>query len=224
MTNTIALKHKHKEICISDILYITKGRGKSFLHLLDGSTVECFETIRYIIEHDEAGLLRIFFRGIAVNMLYVESIDGNECTMSDGTIFTWPIRTLKSEMTAFRKEVNEIKSLSWQVYSQWDEMPLATFIIEVLVDVEGNIKDYIFRYCNKEMEKITGISNEDIINKSIFKIIKNKNHKWLTQCADVALNGTKGMIETYSDEVNAKVRLYCYRPRFNCCACALIKL
>ena len=42
-----------------------------------------------------------------------------------------------------------------------DDMPVAYCVIELVFDEAGHGIDFIFRYCNKQMEVIEGVPAED---------------------------------------------------------------
>ena len=41
-------------------------------------------------------------------------------------------------------------------------MPVAYCVIELVFDAEGHGVDFVFRYCNKQMEVVEGIGNQSI--------------------------------------------------------------
>lgn len=65
---------------------------------------------------------------------------------------------------------------------------------------------------------------EEMIDKSFYKVFPNVDKKWLITYADVALYGVSRVIEAYSPEVDAKLRIYCFQSEQNYCACVLVKL
>lgn len=103
-------------------------------------------------------------------------------------------------------------------------MQLPFCVIELVFDDKGEGIDFIFRYCNDEMAKLEGKPIKEMLNKSFYKVLSNGDRKWLITYADVALNGTSRIIEAYSSEIDAQLRIYCYQPEPNYCACALVKL
>lgn len=102
-----------------------------------------------------------------------------------------------------------------------DEMQLAYCIIELVFDENGHGLDFIFRYCNKQMEVLEGVSIDEMVNHSFYEVFKNGDKKWLVAYADVALNGVKRTIKEYSPEIGKTLTIYCYQPEPGYCACVL---
>ena len=102
-----------------------------------------------------------------------------------------------------------------------DEMQLAYCVIELVFDENGHGLDFIFRYCNKEMERLEGVPIENMLNHSFYEVFKNGDKKWLVAYADVALNGVKRTIRDYSPEIGKTLTIHCYQPEPGYCACVL---
>lgn len=81
--------------------------------------------------------------------------------------------------------------------------------------------DFIFRYCNAEMETIEGVPVEEMLGRSFYEVFPNGDKKWLVSYADVALNGTKHILHDYSPEVDEYLTIHCYQPEPGYCACVL---
>ena len=102
-----------------------------------------------------------------------------------------------------------------------DNMPLAFCLIELVFNEDGRGFDFIFRYCNAEMEKVEGVPVEEMLNRSFYEVFRNGDKKWLVSYADVALNGTKHTIHDYSPEIDKNLIIHCYQPEPGYCACVL---
>ena len=102
-----------------------------------------------------------------------------------------------------------------------DDMPVAYCIIELVFDEAGHGIDFIFRYCNKQMEVIEGVPVEDMVDHSFYEVFKNGDKKWLIAYADVALNGVQRTLHDYSPEVSKTLTIHCYQPEPGYCACVL---
>ena len=90
-----------------------------------------------------------------------------------------------------------------------------------MVRDDGRGVDFIFRYCNAEMEKVEGVPVEEMLNRSFYEVFRNGDKKWLVSYADVALNGTKHTIHDYSPEIDKNLIIHCYQPEPGYCACVL---
>ena len=103
-----------------------------------------------------------------------------------------------------------------------DEMPLAYCVIELVFDEDGHGVDFIFRYCNAQMEQVEGIPIQQMLNRSFYEVFKNGDKKWLVAYADTALNGTPHTLHDYSPEIGKNLTIHCFQPEANFCACVLI--
>lgn len=104
-----------------------------------------------------------------------------------------------------------------------DESPLAFCVIELVFEKDGHGIDFIFRYCNREMEMFKGVKIENMINRSFYAVFPDGDKKWLVPYADVAINGTRRIIHDYSPEIGENICVYCFQPQQGYCACLLVK-
>lgn len=151
-------------------------------------------------------------------------------TMADGKTFQGRTRYLSTH----RKLKKELEARSsggtlflpaadfYDKYSILDRMPVAYCIIELLFDENGHGIDFIFRYCNYQMEQVEGIPIQQMLNRSFYEVFKNGDKKWLVAYADTALNGTPHTLHDYSPEIGKTLTIHCYQPEANFCACVLI--
>lgn len=113
----------------------------------------------------------------------------------------------------------------WGDFHIFDSMPLAFCVLELNSDDSGfGGIDFTFRYCNHAMEALEGKPISELINHTFREIFGSAEKKWLIAYADVAMNGTTRVIERYSEEVCAHLRIFCFQPKPNFCGCALVNL
>ncbi len=213
-----------KGIRVSDVMYITRDGRKTVITLSDGSTVETFNPIKSIIETCPNDTFECINKGIVISPQYVVDVKHNEYQMTDGTTFTGRVRTTAKQRKNIAKYNGELPISEWEQFSILDKMPMAFCIIELVFNESGHGIDFIFRYCNKEMEELEGKSIDEMMNSSFYEVFENGDKKWLITYADIALNGGKKIIESYSPEIGSNLRIYCFQPKPNYCACALLKI
>ncbi len=93
----------------------------------------------------------------------------------------------------------------------------------VYADYEnGHGIDFVFRYCNKQMEVVEGLPISEMLNHSFYEVLKNGDKKWLVGYADVALNGTSRTVCDFSPEIGKSLTIHCYQPEPGFCSCVLI--
>lgn len=211
-------------IKVSDVMYITRDGRKTVISLVGGDKIETFIPIKTIIEPFSDGIFESINKGIVISPDYVSDVKNNEYYMKDGARFTGRVRTTKKQKYNVEKYNGNYPIHEWEQFAILDKMPLAFCIIELVLNEKGHGIDFIFRYCNREMEVLEGKTIEEMLDKSFFEVFENGDKKWLVTYADVAINGGNKIIEGYSPEINASLRIYCFQPKPSFCACALIKI
>ena len=213
-----------KGIRIADVMYITRDGRKSVINLADGSKIDTFNPIKSIIESLPEDTFESINKGVVIAPRYVTDVRDNEYYMEDGAVFPGRVRTTKKQKENITKYNEHLYRNDWEEFIGFDDFPVPFCIIELVFNEQGHGIDFIFRYCNKEMEVLEGKSMDEMIDKSFYEVFENGDRKWLVTYADVALNGGKRIIESYSPEIDANLRVYCYQPKPDFCACLLIKI
>lgn len=217
------LFEKHK-INIEALMYITRAGRKSVLHLEDGKQINTFLPIKELQEELPQEAFTCINKGIVVAITRIKNYSNNVYTMTDGAQFKGRLLVSASLENTIVAPFVAKETDAWKGFSILEDMPVAFCIIEIVFDKNGRGVDFIFRYCNTEMEKLEGKRLDEMQDRSFYEVFENGDKKWLVTYADVALNGTKRVIESFSPEINANLRIYCYRPKPNFCACLLVKL
>lgn len=192
------------------------------------STIPMHEMLAFLPKQDFISISR----SVIVRRDKILSISNEGIyTMIDGKTFQGRTRYLSAHRR-LRRELNLsipvrkedfVPPLGfYEKCSILDDMPIAYCVIELVFDENGHGIDFIFRYCNKQMEVIEGVPIEDMLNHSFYEIFKNGDKKWLVSYADVALNGTTHTLRDYSPEIDKNLIIYCYQPEPNFCSCVLL--
>lgn len=215
------------------ILAVYCNDRKAILCFDDGETLNTtlrFNEICAFLPDDK---YEIISRGIALRRDGIAAISNEGIyTMIDGNTFQGRKRSLKAHKV-LRKELcletngkdelhtNSLPLSLLEKCSVLDDLPLAFCVIELVFDKEGHGIDFIFRYCNKQMEVLEGLPLEKMIGHSFYEVFKNGDKKWLVAYADVALNGVQRIIKDYSPEIEKTLSIHCYQPAQGYCACVL---
>lgn len=227
MNESILKFFKKNSISIAEIKYLTRENNKTCISMTDGRVIRTFTTAKDLfMVLAPYGFVSIN-KGTIVSKKYIDHIDNCEYHMTDGTILNGRKRTVSahkhlgqnlhtSAVTASGTSVN-IRSK----FSILDNMPIAFCVVELLFNEDGHGIDFIFRYCNKEMEHLEGKSIEEMMDHSFYKVFPNADPKWLVAYTDVAINGTRRYIRDYSPEVDKELLIRCYQPYDGFCACLL---
>lgn len=231
MPTETTLKHffQKNDIYSKNIKYVIRENEKTNIYLLDGRVIPCFHTIKSFMEVLNEDSFCIIKKGVLVAKNQIMSINKNVYTMLDGRVFEGRKRGLGAH-----KELNDSlnrninlpiagKDNIAQAFSILDDMPAAFCVIQLLFDEHGKGIDFIFRYCNKEMERLENKKLEDMIDQSFYDIFTNADPKWLISYANVALNGVPCTIAEFSPEVGKNLTIHCFQPMEGYCACLLLE-
>lgn len=82
--------------------------------------------------------------------------------------------------------------------------------------------DFVFRYCNRAMEPVEGLTVEQMVDRSFYEVFPKGDRKWIVPYADVAMNGTTRILNDYSSEVQKNLRISCFQPEPGYCACMIV--
>ncbi len=221
MINQKRTFYERKRIQISEIMYIIRENRKSVLHLANGDIFETFIPLKTLIETAPKNTFYLVNKGTALSPLYITKINKNIYTMSDGTTFLGRVHSNKNNNISLSELSTDY---FWDKFNILDKLPMPFCVIELVFDSNGRGIDFIFKYCNKAMERLENKTLDQMINMSFYEVFENGDKKWLVTYADVALNGTSRIIESYSPEIGRNLKIYCFQPKQNFCACALIEV
>ena len=222
---------KKRNIEVEHILSARCNNHNIHIRLDSGDEVICYMLMYELMEvipEDEFLILR---KGTILRKTGILSIsDDGIYTMIDGSTFQGTKRSLKKhkvireKLGLLRWQTNPTLALTMRPLtllekcSLLDDMPVAYCVIELVFDENGRGIDFIFRYCNKQMEVIEGVPVEDMVDHSFYEVFKNGDKKWIVAYADVALNGGQRTLHDYSPEVDKNLTIHCYQPEPGYCA------
>ena len=227
---------KKRNVEVDHILSARCEKQHNIIIRLDGGEdIRCYmlmQELLKVLPEDEFLKIR---KGSVIRKSGIISIsDGGVYTMIDGTTFQGVKRSLKKHkvmreklgLTRLQTDVESalpMKPLTLlEKCSVLDDMPVAYCVIELVFDENGHGIDFIFRYCNKQMEVIEGVPVEDMVDHSFYEVFTNGDRKWLVTYADVALNGVQRTLHDFSPEIGKNLTIYCYQPEPGYCACILV--
>lgn len=223
-----------KNIPFQDIIYFVRKNHKTELHLTNGNIIITYLPIKVLLSVIPDGIFISINKGVVVGKNHITHIVNNVYTMIDGVNFVGRVRTpgrhllnkyelMSSSNTLKSSKLNGTFDDVADKFAVLDNLPIAFALIELVFDQEGRGMDFVFRYCNKELTTLTQLPLASFLNKSFYEVFKNADKKWLITYADVAMNGQSRVINSYSQELDCNVNVYCYQPATNYCACAVIK-
>lgn len=213
-----------KKIDPSRVMYMTRDGRKSILHMEDGGRHETFLAQKVILEDLPQTMFESINKGIVIAPKYVEFVKDNVYCMADGTSFKGRVRITKAQKQNAVRYNEENGKNPWEEIALVEHLPLAFCVIELVFDENGHGVDFIVRYCNQEMEKMAGKKIMEMQNRSFYEIFEKGDKKWMVTYADVAVNGGRKVIEKFSPEIGARLRVYCYQVKPDFCACVMLRV
>lgn len=212
------------------IIYFTRNQRKSEIYLTDGTMVDTYIPIKYLLSALPKGAFLNITKGVVVSSDKIESITGGIYTMSDGKQFKGRQRGAGEHKANRHYLENRVKPLHrimaetiGERFSVLDLSPLPSCVVEIVHNTAGREVDFVFRYCNAAMAQQEGYELNHIINRSYYEIFRTSDRKWLKIYSDVAINGETKIVEDYDKKHGQTITVYCYQPLEGFCACTLIK-
>lgn len=228
MTERILKFFKKKSIAIGDIKYITREDGQTCIYLTDGRIVRTYITAKDILEILLPYDYICISKGTIVSKSQIDYIDHCTYHMLDGKVLEGRKRTaaahkklnnqIHAQLVAIDASLSDIR----RRFSVLDNMPAAFCVVELILGEGHTGVDFVFRYCNKEMEVVEGKKIEEMLDRSFYEVFPNADRKWLAAYSDVAVNGVTRYIRDYSPEINKELFVRCFSPMEGFCACLLI--
>lgn len=216
-------------ISLRDIKYILREEGKTNLHLVDGRVVSTYHTVKDFVESLPADQFFHPNKGILVSAGYIADVKDGAYIMTDGRSFKYRVHnsqfhdmrllSLGRRMEHIHPQDPELPDLYFSVL---DNLPLPTCIIERVTETDDSLGHFIYRYCNNALLEFENTTRQKMIGKRIGELFSYTGPHRLVAYADVALNGTNRTIEVLDPVRNLKVKLCCYQPYPNYCACVMV--
>lgn len=236
MNEKVEKFYKKYRLSEATIMYIDREDAKTLIHTTDGRVVDTFIPIKSLIEDFDDKTFVIINKGICLNANYITSINNGIYLMKDGTKFQGRVRGA-GEHKQMQKTIAEINSASASEgltgitsaggkndFSAFEDLPIAICILEMKYDNKNSGMNYIFRYCNKNMESLQGLRREAMLGKTFNSIFRDADPKWLITFGDVALNGGQRIIDFRDPVFGRKLRIYCYQPSPVMCGCLFVPM
>lgn len=225
MEEKIAKFFNKNKINIQDIKYIIRDDKKTNIYLSNGKVVSTFIPMKnFVVELVNSNFTNIN-KGILVSNNLIDHIEDTIYYLKDGKKFEGRKRT-----TGTHKHLNELIKIKDEVlsnvdikskFSILDNMPAAFCVIELVFNKDGTSVDFIFRYCNKEMERVEGKTINEMIDHSFYKVFPRADKKWLAAYSNVAVNGIPTSFKDYSPEIGKDLLIKCFQPMQGFCACLI---
>lgn len=83
---------------------------------------------------------------------------------------------------------------------------------EVLLDERGEPSDYRFLDINPAFERLTGLSRDEVVGRTLREVIPDAEPFWMETYGKVALSGEPARFENYIAPLNRHYEVFSYRP------------
>jgi PAS domain S-box-containing protein len=90
---------------------------------------------------------------------------------------------------------------------------------EMVYDADGKAVDYRFLSVNPAFERLTGLSQESIVGKTVLEVLPNTESYWIETGGYVAQTGKPCLFENYSRELGKHFEVAFFRPQPGQFAC-----
>lgn len=222
MENQAAKFLNKYKIDIRKIMYLTRDGRKTVLHMANGGKYDTYLPLKEVLADLPEGMFECINKGIAVSSGYVTDIQENEFVMANGTRFKGRVRIRKSQKEIIGAYKENRRNNEWEDLGILNNLPFPFCVMELVFDENGRGIDFVLRYCNKEMELLGKRDIRNLVNRSLFEALDKENRKLLVAYADVALNGVERIVEGYGSDKESSMKLFCYQPKINYCACMML--
>lgn len=128
-----------------------------------------------------------------------------------------PVRSVGTVMdvTKLKRAQRELQSRERKYRTLFENMMNAFALHEVVLDEEGNPIDYVFLEANSAFEKMTGLSQQDLIGKRVTETIpgiENDQANWIGKYGQVALTGKPIKFEQYAEQLERWYAVVAFSP------------
>ncbi len=118
---------------------------------------------------------------------------------------------LEQEMSERKKIEEALKESEAKYRNLFKNMTEGFALHEIITDAKGKPCDYRFLEINPAFERLTGLSREAVIEKTVREVIPNIEAYWIETYGRVALDGSPVRVENYSVPLNRWYLVFAYR-------------
>jgi PAS domain S-box-containing protein len=119
------------------------------------------------------------------------------------------------ETTKYKQVEEAIKESEEKYRSLFSNMSEGFGLHEIILDADGKTCDYRFLEMNDAFEKLTGISREQALGRTVKEVLPGVDNYWIETYGRVALTGEAVHYENYSTPLKRWYEFYSYSPKEN---------
>jgi PAS domain S-box-containing protein len=122
---------------------------------------------------------------------------------------------LEEEIIERRRAEQAIKESEEKYRSLFSNMSEGFALHEIILDADGMPCDYRFLEVNDAFRKLTGMSRQQILGRTVREVLPDIEPEWIETYSRVALSGMPVQFVNYSTSLKKWYETYCYSPREN---------
>ncbi len=148
-------------------------------------------------------------RGAGGNKIWVE-IRETPVVKNGKTVAVVGTLTDITEQKKFSQSLRESEQ-RYQIL--FDEMMTGYALHEIILDPDGVPCDYRFLEINPAFEKITGLTRESTLGKTVRELLPQNNNIWIERYGRVALTGVAAHFENHAEALGRDFEVVAYCPK-----------
>ena len=113
----------------------------------------------------------------------------------------------------------ELKKSEQDYRTLFNEMMDGFALHEIICDAHGTPVDYRFLAINPAFERMTGLTEKNLIGRTVLEVFPHTEFQWIETYGKVALTGEPVFFENYSVDLKKYFEVTAYRPAPNQFAC-----
>jgi diguanylate cyclase (GGDEF)-like protein/PAS domain S-box-containing protein len=115
-------------------------------------------------------------------------------------------------MARIAEKNNELKSSRTKLQNLFEHMSNGFALHEMIFDENGKPSDYRFVEVNPAFERMTGLSKESLIGRTVLEVMPDTESYWIRNYGEVVRTGEPRTFENYAQQINRWYKVAAYRP------------
>jgi PAS domain S-box-containing protein/putative nucleotidyltransferase with HDIG domain len=126
-----------------------------------------------------------------------------------------PVRLtgIDHDITEHRQAEAALRASEERYTALFRQMLDAFALHEIILDAEGKARDYRFLEVNPAFERMTGLSADAVVGRTVLEILPDTEPDWIERYAEVVRTGEAIAFERYSRALDRHFNVQAYRPR-----------
>lgn len=127
----------------------------------------------------------------------------------------------RADVTGIMEERKKMAQEEQKRIQYLENMPIGFCSVKVLLDENGQPKDFCYTYCNRAHEQLEGAAPGELIGKKFYEYFDNADPKWLKYYYETAYHGVSHDIREYSPEIGKELQIRTFQTQKGYCDCVI---